>query len=309
MSGHHEINIHDPDQRNLHPMRSDHTLSPSGGRSGGGSQRRNDHSRKQYSPIVRDALAASVETLGTFLFLFAAYGAVNAASAAAIAEGGASGVVGVAGTMMIATSFGLSLLVVAWALYRVSGGLLNPAVTVALVISKAITPRRGAMFVIGQLIGALAAGAVVEGLFPGPFTGANTLKNGISITQAFFLEIILTALFTIVVLMLAVEKSKHTYLAPIGIGLALFLVHLVAVPYTGCSVNPARSFGASVFEGEWNNHWVFWLAPILGGVLASLFHMAIRRIDYESLNPGQDAAHDGEKQQETKEVEGTRERD
>ncbi|KAJ3168166.1 hypothetical protein HDU88_001604 [Geranomyces variabilis] len=300
MPAHHEVTIN-PDEHNLRPMHSDHTLAPAAGQG----QRRNDHPRRQHSPIVRDALAASVETLGTFLFLFAAYGAVNAASTAAAAEGGPPGVVGVAGTLMIATSFGLSLLVVAWALYRVLGGLLNPAVTVALVISKAITPRRGLMFLFAQVIGALVAGAVVEGLFPGPFTGANARKNGISLTQAFFLEIILTALFTIVVLMLAVEKSKHTYLAPVGIGLALFLVHLVAVPYTGCSVNPARSFAASVFEGTWDDHWIFWLAPILGGVLASLFHMAIRRIDYESLNPGQDAAHDGEKQREKQEVEGS----
>ncbi|KAI8820196.1 aquaporin-2 [Fimicolochytrium jonesii] len=297
---HHEINIQDSDQpRRLQPGSSEHTLSPAGRNR----QFRNDAPKHNYSPFMRDVLASSVEALGTFLFLFAAYGAVNAASAASAADGGKDATGGVAGVLMIATSFGLSLLVVAWALYRVSGGLLNPAVTVALVISKAITPRRGAMFVAAQLVGALVAGALVQGLFPGPFKGANTLKNGISIAQGFFLEVILTALFTIVILMLAVEKSKHTYLAPVGIGLALFLVHLVAVPFTGCSVNPARSFGASVFEGTWDDHWVFWLAPVLGGVLASLFHLGLKRLDYESLNPGQDASRESEKKQESREVE------
>ncbi|KAI8905236.1 MIP family channel protein [Powellomyces hirtus] len=247
---------------------------------------------------MRDVVAATVEALGTFLFLFAAFGGVNASQTAA---GGDSP--GAAGAMMIATSFGLSLLVVAWALYRVSGGLLNPAVTVALVISKAITPRRGAMFVLAQLIGAICAAAMVEALFPGPFTGANSLKNAISVTQAFFLEMILTGLFTLVILMLAVEKSRGTFVAPVGIGLALFLVHLVAVPYTGCSVNPARSLAASIFEGTWSDHWIFWVAPVLGAVLASLFHLGIKTFDYETLNPGQDAQNDGEKQWVTREVE------
>lgn len=278
----HHVGISDSE---LSPASSAHTLYLSKHNSN------TENSGRIHSAFVRDLIASLVEALGTFLFLFAAYGTVNGLN---VAAGGDSNE-GIARVLVTATAFGLSLLVVAWALYRVSGGVLNPAVTVALAMVGAIQWRRAAMFIIAHLIGAVCAGALAQGLFPGPFTGANVRKNGITNAQAFFLELLLTALFTFVILMLAVEKSKQTYLAPVGIGLALFLVHLVAVPFTGCSVNPARSFGASIFEGEWRDHWIFWVGPVAGAVLAAVFYMGMKKIDYETLNPGQDAEHPMEK--------------
>jgi len=252
---------------------------------------------------VRDLLAASIEALGTFLFLFGAYGAINAQFASAAAAGmNPTGIAGPAGVLMIATAFGLSLLVVAWALYRVSGGIFNPAVTVGLVIAGAITARRGIMFFIAQLAGALCASGLIQALLPGKFIGANLRSADISIAQAFFLELVLTCLFVLVILMLAVEKKRDTYLAPIGIGLALFLVHIVAIPYTGCGVNPARSLAASVSQDAWTDQWIFWFGPLLGGALAGLLYTALKRIDYEVLNPGQDAKNEGEKEQKIKEL-------
>lgn len=101
-----------------------------------------------------------------------------------------------------------------------------------------------------------------------------------------FLTIIL--IFTI--LMLAAEKSKTTFLAPVGIGLALFIAHLVGVYFTGTGVNPARSFAPCVVLGSFPAyHWIYWVGPILGTLVSVLFYKLIKGLEYETANPGQDS--------------------
>ena len=90
--------------------------------------------------------------------------------------------------------------------------------------------------------------------------------------------------------MLAVEKHKGTFLAPVGIGLALFIAELAGVFYTGGSLNPARSFGPAAVYGQFpGHHWIYWLGPFLGALVAVLFHRIVKGLEYETANPMQDA--------------------
>ena len=99
----------------------------------------------------------------------------------------------------------------------------------------------------------------------------------------------LTAQLVFTIFMLAAEKHKGTFIAPIGIGLSLFIAELMGVYYTGGSLNPARSFGPCVVLGAFNSyHWIYWVGPILGAMLASSFYMFIKALEYETVNPDQD---------------------
>lgn len=92
--------------------------------------------------------------------------------------------------------------------------------------------------------------------------------------------------------MLAAEKSRATFIAPVGIGLALFVAEIAGINYTGASLNPARSFGPAVVSGVWEKHWVYWAGPGIGAVAAGLLYGYLKGLRYEEANPGQD--HTGE---------------
>ncbi|KAL9113961.1 MAG: hypothetical protein Q9227_002095 [Pyrenula ochraceoflavens] len=197
----------------------------------------------------------------------------------------------------IALSFGLSLLVNAWAFYRISGGLFNPAVTLGLCIAKAVPWARGLYLLPSQLIGAIVASALASCMFPGngPNYTITRLAAGTSIARGLFIEAICTAQLIFVILMLAAEKSKDTFLAPLGIGLALFLVELSGVYFTGGAVNPARAFGPSVVGHDFPGyHWIYWLGPLLGAGVASGYYRVAKALNYEEANPGQDAEDEEE---------------
>jgi len=115
-----------------------------------------------------------------------------------------------------------------------------------------------------------------------------TLGDNVSLARAVFFEMFLTSTLVLSVLMLAAEKHKGTYFAPIGIGLTLFAGHLWGGPYTGPSMNTARSFGPSVISGFESNHWVYWVGPFMGSILATVFYVILKRIKYWKLNPDQD---------------------
>ena len=104
------------------------------------------------------------------------------------------------------------------------------------------------------------------------------------------MQMFLTAQLVFTIFMLAAEKHKATFIAPIGIGLSLFIAELMGVYYTGGSLNPARSFGPCVVLHSFHSyHWIYWVGPILGALLASGFYMFIKALEYESVNPDQDA--------------------
>ena len=117
---------------------------------------------------------------------------------------------------------------------------------------------RGALLFIPQFTGGMVASALVSAMFPGPMAVDTKLSHGTSIAQGLFIEMFLTSVLVITVLMLAVEKSKTTFLAPIGIGLALFIAHLSGAYFTGASLNPIRSFGPQVVTRNFPGyHWIY----------------------------------------------------
>ncbi|KAF2489037.1 aquaporin-like protein [Lophium mytilinum] len=236
---------------------------------------------------VRNLMIAMIgEFVGTFLFLFFAFAGTQIANAAPATPGGKPNT---SVLLYISLSFGFSLLVNAWIFFRISGGLFNPAVTLGMCLIGAVGWIRGAFALISQLAGAMAAAGVVSALFPGPLAVRTTLTAGTSVVRGLFIEMFLTAELVFCIFMLAAEKHKATFLAPIGIGISLFIAELAGVYYTGGSLNPARSFGPDVvlrhFDGY---HWIYWVGPFLGAIIAVIFYRLVKILEYETANPGQD---------------------
>ncbi|KAI0277536.1 aquaporin-like protein [Russula aff. rugulosa BPL654] len=112
----------------------------------------------------------------------------------------------------------------------------------------------------------------------------------INLAQGVFIEMFITAALCLAVLMLAAEKHSSTPFAPIGIGLTLFACHLFAVPYTGAGMNTARAFGPAAIQGfPDDSHWIYWVGPFLGALLATVFYVILKHFQYWTLNPGQEA--------------------
>lgn len=164
-------------------------------------------------------------------------------------------------------------------------------VTLGMCLIGAVTWFRGAIVITAQIIGAIASSAVVSALFPGPFSVKTNLSTDTSIVRGLFIEMFLTAELVFTIFMLAAEKHQATFIAPIGIGLALFVCELCGVYYTGGSLNPARSFGPAVIIGDWKGyHWIYWVGPFLGSLVAVAFYKLIKALEFETVNPGSEVA-------------------
>lgn len=161
-------------------------------------------------------------------------------------------------------------------------------VTLGLVLVGAVSPLRGLLIFPTQLVAAIAAAAVTDALLPGPLLVANKLSPGTSISRGLFIEMFLTAQLVITVYFLAVEKHRATFLAPLGIGLAVFIAHICGTNYTGTSINPARSFGPAVVTDFTGYQWIYWLGPFLGSFLAFVVYTILKWMEYHTANPGQD---------------------
>lgn len=223
------------------------------------------------APLARRLVA---EFLGTFLLVFLAVGTAVFGIATVVGTDGngpGSGVVGVA------MAFGLVLLGLAYAIGPVSGAHVNPAVTLAMLLGRRLPASEAAGYWIAQILGGIAGGALLK-LFIASFgvtdytgaLGTNSYDNGaINLAGALVLEIVLTAAFVFVIL-LVTERIAAPGFAGIAIGLTLTLVHLVGIPLTGTSVNPARSLGPALFEGgtALSQVWLFIVAPLIGGAIA-----------------------------------------
>jgi len=253
---------------------------------------------------VQHFVAMAAEFVGTTLFLWFALSGTqiaNSLSAGASADTASASQLAL---LYIALSFGFSLMANAWVFYRVSGGLFNPAVTLGLCLAGGLPWIRGLLLLPAQLLGSIVGAALVTCMFPGPHTFTTTLGHGASTTQGLFIEMFLTALLVITILMLAVEKSRVAPMAPLGIGLALFVAELSGVYYTGGSLNPARSFGPAVALRTFDHyHWIYWVGPLLGACAAAGFYGFAKYFNYEDVNPGQDAITDHEKEKATRHAE------
>lgn len=207
---------------------------------------------------------AAAEFFGTFWLVFGGCG--SAVVAAAYPQLG----IGFAG---VALAFGLTLLTMAFAIGHISGCHLNPAVSVGLVVGKRFSIRDLPAYVIAQLAGGIAASGVLyliasgkegfslAGGFASNGYGAHS-PDHYSLTACFIAEVVLTAFFLLVILGSTDERAPKGF-APIAIGLCLTLIHLISIPITNTSVNPARSTGPALFVGSWatSQLWLFWVAP------------------------------------------------
>ncbi|KAJ5999466.1 hypothetical protein N7451_007276 [Penicillium sp. IBT 35674x] len=226
------------------------------------------------------------EFVGTFLFLFFSFAGTQVANTPMPAPGSYPNT---SNLLYSALSFGFSLTVNVWAFFRVTGGLFNPAVTLALCLTGGMPALRGLFVFPAQLVGGIASAGVVSALFPGPLNCATRLGGGASISQGLFIEMFLTAQLVLVIIMLAVVKHKSTYLAPVGIGLTFFVAEMIGDYYTGGSLNPARSLGPDVINRSFPGyHWIYWVGPLLGSLLASGFYHLLCWVRWENINPGQD---------------------
>lgn len=218
----------------------------------------------------------SAEFIGTFWLVLGGCG--SAVLAAAFPELG----IGFAG---VALAFGLTVLTMVYALGHISGGHFNPAVTVGLTVGGRFASRDLIPYVIAQVLGAIAAAAVLYFIATGK-AGYDIAVNGLaangygehspggySLRAGAASEIVMTFGFLVVILG-ATSRAAPSGFAGIPIGLALTLIHLVSIPVTNTSVNPARSTGPALFVGGWaiEQLWLFWVAPIVGAVLAGLVY-------------------------------------
>ncbi|MBQ8577813.1 MAG: aquaporin [Clostridia bacterium] len=204
------------------------------------------------------------ECIGTFVLVFFACG--TAAVVGCSAENGT-------GYLLTALAFGLVIVAMAYSIGNVSGCHINPAVSIAMLVSKKLSVKDFVGYVIAQFVGA-TLGAAVLMLFVGKESGlgANALYND-SIVLSLLIEVILTFVFVIAILGVT-SKVENGAVAGIVIGLSLTLVHILGISFTGTSVNPARSFGPALFVGgaALANVWVFIVAPLVGGALAAVVY-------------------------------------
>lgn len=169
--------------------------------------------------------------------------------------------------------------------------LTDSKITLGMWLSGAVPLVRSILVAISQVLGAVAASAVVLAIFPGRLAVTTSLSQGTSVVQGFLIELFLTFQLLISIQMLAGEKHAATFMAPIGIGLSLFIAELSGVSFTGGSLNPARSFGPALVLGEFpKEHWIYWAGPAAGSVLAAGLYKFLKILDYERANPGQDAS-------------------
>jgi aquaporin TIP len=209
------------------------------------------------------------ELVATLLFVFLGAGAVVVSGTLTNGELTATRLVA------IALAHGLAIALLAFATANISGGHINPAVTFAALLTKKINVARGLMFMVAQLIGAVVGALLLLATIPDAANtnlGAHALGPGVSVGMGLLMEIIVTFALVFVIFATAVDRGGMGNLAPLAIGLTVLVDHLLAVPITGASMNPARSFGPALVAGQWANHWIYWVAPLLGAAIAGLVY-------------------------------------
>lgn len=245
------------------------------------------HSRASNSAMQNHMIAVFGEFVGTFMFLWSAFAIAQIANQDSTVKTAGSHP---SQLVMISFGFGCSVAVAVAIFYRVSGGNLNPAVTLTLVLAKAVPPIRGVLMMAAQMLGGMAAAGAASAMTPGDIAFTNGLGGNCSRARGVFLEAFGTAILCTTVLFLAVEKHKATFIAPLWIGVALFIGHLICVYYTGAGLNPARSFGPCIAAKSFPNyHWIYWIGPALGSLISFSIWRALKVLNYQNCNPGQDA--------------------
>ncbi|KAK2863983.1 hypothetical protein Q7C36_003137 [Tachysurus vachellii] len=178
--------------------------------------------------------------------------------------------------VLISLCFGLSIATLIQCFSQISGAHINPAVTVAMVATRKLSLAKGIFYLGAQCLGAILGAAILYGVTPPAVRGnlgVTSVSTHISAGHALVVELFIT--FELVFTIFATCDPKRTDQkgsTALAIGLSVCIGHLFAIPYTGASMNPARSFGPAVITGHWENHWVYWLGPLMGGVLAAALY-------------------------------------
>jgi aquaporin Z len=235
---------------------------------------------------------ALAEFFGTFWLVFGGCGSAVLAAAFPSTIPGVNFNIGFVG---VSLAFGLTVLTMAFAIGHISGCHLNPAVSIGLVVGKRFPASELPAYIIAQVGGAICASGVlllIANGRPGFSLAGGFASNGFgehspggySLLACFLIEVLLTMFFLLVILGATDERAPKGF-APIAIGLCLTLIHLISIPVTNTSVNPARSTGPAVFVGGWaiSQLWLFWVAPILGGILGGLLSDSIFRAPQEPI--------------------------
>ncbi|MEM7554664.1 MAG: aquaporin Z [Cyanobacteria bacterium P01_A01_bin.84] len=241
-------------------------------------------------PLAKRCLA---ELVGTFWLVFGGCGSAVLAAAftadsAKISES-TSYPLGI-GLVGVSLAFGLTVMTMAYAIGHISGCHLNPAVSFGLAAAKRFPSSELLPYIVSQVIGAIVGAGllllIANGKSGFELTGSNALATngyglnhspgGYALISCFVAELVLTFMFLMIILGATDDRAPKS-LAPAAIGMGLTLIHLISIPVTNTSVNPARSLGPAVFVGGWaiQQLWLFWLAPILGAVLAGLLYSAV----------------------------------
>jgi len=235
----------------------------------------------------------AAEFFGTFWLVLGGCG--SAVLAAQFIKGGSNTGLGI-GFLGVALAFGLTVLTMAYAIGNISGCHINPAVTLGLWAGRRFPTKDLLPYVVVQVLGGITGAAVLFGIakgkagFSAKATGFATNGYGIhspgmyNLASCFLCEVVMTAAF-IFVIMAATHKRAPAALAPLAIGLCLTLIHLISIPVTNTSVNPARSTGPALFVGGYaiKQLWLFWVAPLIGAIIAGAgFHALFDSEDVEA---------------------------
>lgn len=207
---------------------------------------------------------AFAEVVGTFILVFLGCGSAVALTSVVPSESAGVQYTG------IALGFGLGIAGAIYATGHVSGGHLNPAVSVALTAIGKFRSADLPAYIGAQVVGAILAALALKGVFPdADALGNNALGSDVSTGSGVLAEVVLTAIFLFVIVSVATDVRVTPGFAALAIGLTLAAIHLVGIPLTGTSVNPARTFGPDLIAGKWDDVWIFLTAPFVGGIVGA----------------------------------------
>ncbi len=221
-----------------------------------------------FSALIENNKKYLSELLGTFALVFVGSGCVCADYY--LVKSGSQGF----GLMGIAVAFGFVVVAIVYSLGYISGAHINPAVTISMVISRRMKADVGLMYIISQITGATFAGYLLKLLFPDAlssvFLGTCVLGSNVTVMQAIIMEAVITFLLVFVVYATVIDKRATPALSGLAIGFVVLFGVMVGGTISGGSMNPARVFGPAIASGHFENHSVWWIGPVIGGVFAGL---------------------------------------
>ncbi|XP_068121209.1 aquaporin-2-like [Hyperolius riggenbachi] len=210
------------------------------------------------------ARAVFAEFLGTLLFVFFGLGSALPWPSA------------LPSVLQIALTFGLAIATLVQTIGHISGAHINPAVTLAMLVGSQISVLKCFFYILAQMLGAVAGAGLLHEFTPSQVRGSfgvNSIANGTSAGQAVAVELFLTMQLVLCVFGTTdIRRTDNVGIPAISIGLSVVLGHLLGIYFTGCSMNPARSFGPAIITGSFESHWVFWVGPMCGAIFSALIY-------------------------------------